>query len=114
MDNDIKIVGKYIVFKNSKDQNFTVAVNMADYKKYGLAGFNFTPKNVDGAVTFDNVKFVHGKDDYIVFKNTKVPNYTIAVNERDLKKNGYNLSGFNFRNNVSTDNAQPVNECFDY
>lgn len=113
MDNDIKVVENYVVFKNSKNQNFTVAVNMNDYKKYGLSGFNFTPKSVDGAITFDNVKLVHGKDDYIVFKNSKVPNYTIAVNEKDLKANGYNLNGFNFRNNVATED-KPVNECFDY
>ena len=45
-------------------------------------------------------------------KNKKVPNYTISVNEKDLKSNGYTLNGFNFRTDISE--KKVVNECFDY
>lgn len=116
---DIEIVDgdngkKYIVFVNSKNKNFKISVNYNDYTKYGLSGFDFTPKTVNGATVFDNVKYVKGNngDDYVVFKNKKAPNYTISVNEKDLKSNGYTLNGFNFRTGIPE--KKVVNECFDY
>lgn len=106
---DYKIVNgdngkQYIVFINHQFPNFTVAVNYAYYKKFGLKGFPFNKANS----TMDGVKFVHGEGkDYIVLHNTQNPKYTVAFNLKKFEKAGCSLKGFSFKDGLVTKNAAP-------